>query len=83
MIVIGIGLIIESEIKKLKQLKRQGITPANFTHLTTAIIGVFAFLSGFLSFPGINLQNPSFLAVKGIVSIIAIIFIIIQTWIIE
>lgn len=83
MIVIGIGLIIEAEIKKLKSLKRQGITPTNFTHLTTAIIGGFAFLAGVLSFPAINLQNPAFLAVKGIVSIIAIIFIIIQTWIID
>ena len=79
MIIIGIGLIVEAEIKKLKNLKRQGITPRNFTHLTTAVIGIFAFLSGVLSFPAINLQNSSFLAIKGIVSIIAIIFIIIQT----
>ena len=83
MIVIGIGLIIEAEIKKLKGLKRRGITPTNFTHLTTAIIGGFALLSGVLSFPLIDFQNPSFLAMKGIVSIIAIIFIIIQTWIID
>ena len=83
MIIIGIGLIVEAEIKKLKNLKRQGITPRNFTHLTTAVIGIFAFLSGVLSFPAINLQNSSFLAIKGIVSIIAIIFIIIQTWVIE
>jgi hypothetical protein len=83
MIVMGIGLIMESQIKTLKNLKRQGITPTNFTHLTTAIIGIFALLAGVLSFPYINLQNPSFLATKGIVSVIAIIFIIIQTWIVE
>lgn len=83
MIIIGVGLIIESEIKKLKRLKKQGLTPTNFTHLTTAVIGIFALLSGVLSFPTINLQNPSFLAMKGIVSVIAIVFIIIQTWIVD
>ena len=83
MMIIGIGLIIESEIKKLKNLKKQGLTPTNFTHITTAVIGIFAFLSGILSFPTINLQNSSFLAMKGIVSVIAIAFIIIQTWIVD
>ena len=83
MIVIGVGLIIEAEIKKLKNLKKEGLTPGNFTHLTTAIIGLFAFFSGLLSFPMIDVQNPSFLATKGIISVIAIVFIIIQTWIVD
>ena len=81
MIVIGVGLIFEAEIKKLKNLKKEGLTPGNFTHLTTAIIGLFALMAGLFSFPLIDFQNQSFLAVKGIVSVIAIAFIIIQTWI--
>ncbi len=81
MIVMGIGLIFEAEIKKLKNLKKEGLTPGNFTHLTTAIIGLFALMSGIFSFPLIDFQNQSFLAVKGIVSVIAIAFIVIQTWI--
>src|SRR3989338_7204233 len=40
-------------------------------------------IAGILSSPYINFQNPSFLAIKGIVSIIAILVIIIQTWIID
>src|SRR3989338_2479015 len=61
MIIIGLGLVIEANIKRLRNLIKEGI----------------------LSSPYINFQNPSFLAIKGIVSIIAILVIIIQTWIID
>ncbi|MFH1787182.1 MAG: hypothetical protein ABH811_00085 [archaeon] len=80
MIIIGGGLIAEANLKKLKTLEK-GLTSNNFTHLTTMIIGGIAITAGILSFPSINFQNPSFLAIKGIVSIIAIIFIVIQTWV--
>lgn len=82
MMVIGIGLIIEAKIKKLKSLKR-GITSNNITHLTTVIIGVIAIIAGIFSFPPIRIVNPSFLAIKGIISIIAIAVIMIQTWVID
>lgn len=80
MFIIGTGLIAEASWKKLKTLDK-GLNSNNFTHLTTIIIGIIAIIAGILSFPSINIQNPSFLAIKGIISIIAIIFIIIQTWI--
>jgi hypothetical protein len=82
MITIGIGLMIEARMKKLKSLKR-GITSNNITHLTTIIIGFVAIVSGIFSFPQIRIDNPSFLAIKGIVSLIAIAVIIIQTWVIK
>ena len=82
MVILGIGLIVEANFRKLRSIAR-GITPNNFTHLTTTIMGLFAILAGILSFPSINVQNPSFLAIKGIISIIAIIFIIIQTVVVE
>jgi len=42
-------------------------------------VGV-AIIAGVLSISQINIQHPVFLAIKGGISIIAIIFIIIQTW---
>ncbi len=82
MLIIGTGLIIEAKIKKLKSLSR-GITSNNITHLTTVIIGLIAIVAGIFSFPMIRIINPCFLAIKGIISIIAIAVIIIQTWIID
>ena len=82
MLIIGTGLIIEAKIKKLKSLSR-GLTSNNITHLTSFIIGLIAIIAGIFSFPLIRIINPSFLAIKGIISIIAIAVIIIQTWIIE
>jgi len=82
MLIIGAGLIIEAKVKKLKSLSR-GLTSNNITHLITVIIGAIAIIAGIFSFPAIRIINPSFLAIKGIISIIAIIVIIIQTWIID
>jgi len=82
MLIIGVALIIESKVNKLKSLER-GITPSNFTHLTTIIIGAIAVLAGVFSLPPIRITFPAFLAVKGIIAIIAIIVIIIQTWVID
>jgi len=83
MIIIGLGLVIEANIKRLRNLSKEGITSNNLAHLTTIVIGFISIIAGILSSPYINFQNPSFLAIKGIVSIIAILVIIIQTWIID
>jgi len=82
MFIIGIGMMIEAKIGKLKTIS-QGITSNNFTHLTTIIIGILAILAGIFSFPAIRIETPAFLAIKGIVSIIAIMVIILQTWIVD
>lgn len=78
MFVIGAGLVIEARLKKIQSLAK-GITSSNITHLTTIIIGLIAILAGVLSFPAIRVESPGFLAVKGILSIIAIAVILIQT----
>jgi len=82
MFIIGIGFIFETDRKQINTLKN-GINPNNFAHLTTLVIGIVAILAGFLSFPGIRIETPAFLAIKGIISIIAILVIIIQTWVID
>jgi len=80
MLIIGFALIIESKMKKLKSLEK-GITSSNFTHLTTVTIGIIAVFAGIFSLPQIRVTTPGFLAIKGIIAIIAIIVIGIQTWV--
>jgi len=83
LIVIGTGLIAESRVKTLTLIKEEGLTPTNFTHLTTVIIGLIAVLTGVFSIPLLRIDSSGFLAVKGIIALIAIIIIIIQTWVVE
>lgn len=82
MLIIGTGLILEAKVKKLKTLST-GINSNNLAHLITFIIGIIAVLAGIFSFPVIRFENPTFEAIKAIISIIAIAVIIIQTWIID
>jgi len=80
--IIGLGFIFETNFKKIKTLKN-GVTANNFAYLTTFVVGVVAILAGILSFPAIRVMSPGFMAIKGIISIIAILVIIIQTWVID
>jgi hypothetical protein len=81
--IMGLGFIIESKpIALFKRIKNR-LGERNFTAMTTFIVGALALIAGILSLPQINIQSPGFLAIKGIVSTIAIIFIIIQTWLIK
>ncbi len=83
LIVLGVGLALETTIKELKLIKKKGLTPEYLGKITMLIVGSLAIIAGILSLPQINIQNASFLAVKGIISILAIIFIILQTWVTE
>lgn len=83
LVVLGLGLILETTIKELKSVKRKGLTSDYLGKITMVIVGSIAIIAGILSLPQINVQNASFLAVKGIISILAIIFIILQTWVIK
>ena len=83
LVVIGIGMIAEARIKSLWKIRDEGLTPNNFAHLITTIIGALTIIAGIFSFPFFKIVNPSFHAIRGIMSIIAIIVIIIQTWLVE
>lgn len=82
LLVMGIGFIIEAEPKILFKNK-QDIDKRNFGRLTTFVIGALAFVAGFLSFPFIDVQHFVFLSIKGVISFIAIIFIVIETWVVK
>lgn len=82
MMIIGFGLVLESSLSKLISLRR-GLDSNNFTNLITITIGVIAIIIGFFGLPFFAIENPSFSAMKGLVSVIAIVIIIIQTWIVD
>jgi len=81
LIALGLGLIFETSFYELKKIKQKGLTPEILGKITMIIVGAIAIIAGLLSLPQINIQNASFLAVKGIISILAVIFIILQTWV--
>jgi hypothetical protein len=81
LLVLGIALILETSIKEIEKVKRAGVSSNMLGKITMIVVGGIAVVAAILSLPQINIQHATFLAVKGIISILAIIFIIIQTWI--
>ncbi len=79
MLVVGIALLIDADFKTLRTLK-YGVTPKNFSHLTLAVIGTIAVIAGIFTIPQISIDHFLFQSTKGIISIIAIIVIVVQTW---
>lgn len=79
MMILGIALFLDSNMNTLKSLNG-GLTQENFTHLIVAIIAGIAILSGVFSLPQLFIDHHMFLSIKGIVALIAIIVIIVQTW---
>ncbi len=83
LVVLGTGLILESSLKDFKKIRKKGLTSEYLGKLTMVIVGGIGIIAGLLSLPQLNIQHSSFLAIKGIVSLLAIIFIIFQTWVTE
>ncbi|MEM2956068.1 MAG: hypothetical protein QW041_00625 [Candidatus Pacearchaeota archaeon] len=81
-IILGISILIKTKLSRLKSLK-EGLSSTNFPYLTNLIIGLIAVISGILSSPFFKITNPAFHAIRGIISIIAIAVIIIETWIVK
>jgi Sec-independent protein secretion pathway component TatC len=81
LVVLGLGLIFETSIGELKLIKKEGLNSEYLGKITMIVVGSLSVIAGVLSLPQINILNPSFLAVKGIISLLAIVFIILQTWV--
>ncbi len=81
LVTLGTALILETSMRELKRIKKQGLTPDMLGKVTMVVVGIMAVIAAILSLPQISIKSPTFLAIKGIVSILAVIFIIIQTWI--
>lgn len=81
LLALSYGLIFETSFKEIKRIKNNGLTSEMLGKVTMIVVGTIAFVAAVLSLPQINIQHPIFLAIKGITSILAIIFIVIQTWV--
>ena len=81
LITLGVALILETSINELKEIKKRGLTPNMLGKVTMIVVGAIAIIAAILSIPQIGIENPTFLAIKGIISILAVVFIIIQTWV--
>ena len=82
LLALGLGFILESEPKILFD-RNVTFDKRNFSRLTTFTIGAIAAIAGFLSFPFINVQHFVFIAIKGVIAFIAIVFIAAETWLIK
>jgi len=83
LLIMGIGFILVSQPKSLYKTSQKKFDESSFSRLTTLVLGVIAIVAAILSLPFININHPILSASMGIISIIAIIFIIVQTWIIK
>lgn len=79
----GIGLILITNPKIFLKRAKRNFNEASFSMLTTFVLGCMAIVAAILSFPLVNLEHPILSATMGIVSIISILFIIFQTWVIK
>lgn len=77
------AMIMLSDINKLISLGEKSFRSEHFASLVTCIIGIMAFFVAILSLPQINLTSPVIDSVKGIISIIAIVYIILEAWVIQ
>lgn len=81
LIVLGIGLAVEGQVKKWKNFRKEGYSNTEIVHVITGLIGIFAVVVGFLDL--IGLTGSTLLATKGIISALAVVIITIQTWWVE
>lgn len=79
----AMGMIIVSDLKKVFGITAKGISSENFSSIVTFMIGVLALITAVLSLPQIALDNPVMRAVKGIVALIAIIYVLLDALILE
>jgi hypothetical protein len=81
LVVLGFGLAVEGQIKKWRDFKGDGYSSTEITHVITGLLGIIAVFTGLLSL--IGLSGKTLLALQGIISVIAVVIIILQTWVVE
>jgi hypothetical protein len=79
----GAGLLIMSNAKRVVRIRKTGFKSDNFANLATFIIGILALVTAFLSLPQFNITSPVLSAIKGILALIAIIYVILEAWVIR
>lgn len=83
LIVLGFGMIKESDLMGLILIKETGVTPEKFKNIVVCTIGVLAVITGILILPQINIATPALLAIQGILSIIAMVLVIVRSFVLK
>lgn len=74
----SLGMIIISDVEKIMKIGKKGIRSDNFSSVVTFSIGAMAFFVAILSLPQINVTSPIMNSIKGIIALIAIIYVFIE-----
>lgn len=88
-ILIGLGLVIEGQIRNILKMRRGGLTGDEISHITASVIGIIAMGFGVINLIAVIfsfntlLLSETFNAVKGILSLISIGIISIETWVVN
>lgn len=80
LIILGIGLMVEGQIRRWKSMVKQGLTSSEFTHIVTGIVGVLAVVFGTVGLFGVT--GATIEAGQAIVASIAVVIIVIETWLV-
>lgn len=81
LIILGIGLSVEGQVRKWRSMTRNGLNSSEITHIVTGLVGIFAIIIGMMGLIGLN--YPIVNGMRIIISSIAIIVIIIETWVVK
>ena len=81
LIVLGFGLAVEGQIRRWKDMPKNGISSNELSHVVTGIIGLMAIVVGLVGLLGIT--GDTLMATQGIISVIAIFIIILETFIVK
>jgi len=82
MVILGVALVVEGQIKSWGQMFKNGLTSDEFAHVFTGIIGLIAIVIGGLGFFEIIRMSPVFNSMLGILAVFGIAIISIETWLV-
>lgn len=80
---VGIGFFFAARPKNLYEGSKRYFTETSFARLVSMTIGILSIVSAILSIPQINFEHHVLDTTKSIISFIAIIFILFQSWVLE
>jgi hypothetical protein len=80
---IGIGFMMAARPKNLYEGSKRYFTETSVARLTTFVIGLLSIAASVLTLPEVSLVHPALETIKSIISVIAILFIVFQTWVLE
>lgn len=83
LVFLGIGLIWESNLKEIFGISKTGMRPDTFGKIVTLVVGVLAVVTGVLILPQIGWRTPALLAIQGVISMVAIVFILVQRFLLN